>query len=293
MTDLTISLKKPPKVLLIGNGLCRAAGDSSCDELIDDIRMRYSPEKTMESLERLSFPMRVVAASKDHVNECMKSVAKQMCKAELCEEGKNLFSELLSIRPEALLTTNYSYEIEKTVYGNFSKYKYGKIRKNTYPKETGNIQNKRIYQYHDLSETGYEFPIWHIHGEAHCPSSMVSGQDRIHPLIVEIKRAEKSGNPFIHAKSWIDYFLLGDVHVIGFSWDISEIDLWWLTACKKEHFSQNGTIHFYDPKKEKILKSAEKIMMDVYGVETVCPDEFDGDYAWYYRNRVEELRRKR
>lgn len=40
---LMIQLKKRPVVFLIGNGFCRAAGQSSCDDFIEKIRKKENP----------------------------------------------------------------------------------------------------------------------------------------------------------------------------------------------------------------------------------------------------------
>ena len=31
----------------------------------------------------------------------------------------------------------------------------------------------------------------------------------------------------MECQGWLDYFLMGDVHAVGFGFDLSEFDIWW------------------------------------------------------------------
>ena len=44
------------------------------------------------------------------------------------------------------------------------------------------------------------------------------------------------GHEELEALSWLDYFILGDVYSLGFGFDTSEMDLWWLLCRKKRAY---------------------------------------------------------
>ena len=84
-------------------------------------------------------------------------------------------------------------------------------------------------------------------------------------------------------RSWLDYFMLGDVHIVGLGMALSEMDLWWLVNCKKRHFPGRKVI-LYKPD----IKPEEKLLAEAYGV-TVNADGFTGDYKAYYSWLCTEL----
>ena len=146
----------------------------------------------------------------------------------------------------------------------------------------------------DLSEYGCSVPIWHIHGEAHKPNSMVMGHYYYGKLLREIENYlsgamsrlkvlyKKEVNP-IPTKSWVDLFLLGDVHIVGFSMSLSETDLWWLACCKKRNFPDSRIIYYKDheendPGKEEMTRT--------YGIEVVDMKGKVSDFKGYYEKSL-------
>ena len=87
-------------------------------------------------------------------------------------------------------------------------------------------------------------------------------------------------------RSWLDYFLLGDVHIVGLGMSLSELDLWWLVNCKKRHFPDR-TVTLYKPD----IRPEEKLLAEAYGVR-VNTAGFTGDYKAYYQWLYEELKEK-
>ena len=73
--------------------------------------------------------------------------------------------------------------------------------------------------------------------------------------------ATAKGNIF-NPTSWVDYFLIGDIYIIGFKLDLSESDIWWLLSLKKSAF-EDSKVYFYD----KTIEEDKKILLDCYGVE--------------------------
>ena len=61
----------------------------------------------------------------------------------------------------------------------------------------------------------------------------------------EEKQIEETPFPI---KSWLDWFIVGDVYSVGFGWDFSEIDLWWAAERKGRENAQTGVLQcfFFD-----------------------------------------------
>ena len=102
--------------------------------------------------------------------------------------------------------------------------------------------------------------MWHIHGEAEKYKEAVLDlhsygrnltviQNYINKFIASVMasvtsvKEEKKGKLF--PKSWLDYFLLGDIKIFGFTFDYSEFDLWWLL---------NERLRVIEILKERIIK---------------------------------------
>ena len=82
--------------------------------------------------------------------------------------------------------------------------------------------------------------IFHIHGEALKPDSVILGHYFYGTLLFSYdnyltRRAPQQCYRMEggHLLSWLDYFILGDVYTLGFGFDTAEIDLWWLLCRKK------------------------------------------------------------
>jgi hypothetical protein len=183
---------------------------------------------------------------------------------------RNQIRKLVDCGFDYILTTNYSYEIEAAL-----------LEKETLlPKDIAKLLN-----FHEVDNAQKQFlintfnlvgdtPVWHIHGEARKPDSMVlghyyygkllrrcvarldgtkavteegrtvySGKEQEFKRNIKTKRPQKIG-------SWIDAFVLGDVYILGFGMDFSEADLWWLVEYKSNHPDLCGKTTFFEPEKD-------------------------------------------
>ena len=119
-------------------------------------------------------------------------------------------------------------------------------------------------------------PVWHIHGEARKPDSMIIGNYFYSKLLRRcVERLDgfsgaedgskkkysgttktnsftalKKQNKKIKVGSWIDAFVLGDVYMLGFGLDLSESDIWWLIEYKANHPDICGKTYYYEPHKD-------------------------------------------
>jgi hypothetical protein len=153
-----------------------------------------------------------------------------------------------------------------------------------------------------------EKSIWMIHGEANKPDTIMLGHEqyagalqKIRSYVTERDRGSSGySSPLwigdydfdqegkVH--SWIDVFLRDDIHILGFSLDYTEIDLWWIIAykarLKRNSSLALGQTYFYlfsdnksDPKvkaKESLLKSLE---IKVY-VREIKKNDYRFHYDW-------------
>jgi hypothetical protein len=84
-------------------------------------------------------------------------------------------------------------------------------------------------------------------------------------------------------RSWLEYFLIGDVYIVGCGLVLSEMDLWWLINCKKRNFPESKVV-LYKPD----LTLEERMLADAYGVR-IKDGGFTGDYKEYYEKICENL----
>lgn len=160
--------------------------------------------------------------------------------------------------------------------------------------------------------------FWQIHGEIRKPASIMLGLDHYCGSIGKIDSyikgwynyivdGEKIVQPSIEEKfktnsfnnsSWVELFFISNIHIVGFSLDYSEIDLWWIinkrARLKKSQNLRNlikNKIIFYcneiDEHKKGVLES-----MDIE-VKIIKLSNKKSKYLDYYSNLIEEFDKKK
>lgn len=291
-----IGVDSKSKILLIGNGLNLLSGKSKNindiitnewnknynDKIIGEINKRY--------LSGVPFPLQIVAATKDNVKSCMKILSEEFKSIDICEEQKKLIDMILNLKFDSILTTNYSLEFEKSTIANYSKEKVYKRYLRT-KEGTERQRELGIFQCVELPDENNTY-IWHIHGTALREKSMVMGQLYYGKLLSEVisraMQVKKEYKPkkVFKPKSWIDYFLICDVHIMGFNLDFSEIDIWWLLNFKRI-ICPESKVFFYS----KDISLDKKILFDCYDVELpkIDFDNNDNNYIEYYKKICEQI----
>lgn len=341
--------------LLVGNGINRLfSGSLSLDELelegysirkeknnivieYGDIIKRYE----YNEYDNINFPMRMMARSLGK-SEVIQKAIKEKIKSDFINEFKNeqkeFIEKLLNLDVTSILTTNYSFEferstIEKCSIGKIQSYYKNEVLEKDVPKyrtneligklnesiekddklnKKGNGSNKKknvlneeydsdIHQYIELRENNKK--LWHIHGIATRYKSIVLDHYAYGKLLKKIQEHTKNiikrfTNSNYQMVSWIDYFLVGDVHILGFKFDLAEVDLWWLLSFKSRHF-QFAKTYFYCMEEE--LEPEKKIMLQTYNVEIIDPRKSksapegvinqSGNYKEFYESAIEEITR--
>lgn len=275
-----------PRVLLIGNGINRAFNSSDWDKLLWDMAPNDRKEN-WESIKKLPYPLMAVVATGDRIDVALKEQSKTMCAGKVFRDQAKIMQEIVKLEADAILTTNYTYEIEQALNDEFCVFPG---RSSKYRCKTSvNISKKdlnSLYQYMNITVGDKNFPVWHIHGEAAKYNSMIIGHYYYGKLLCNVEKyaaetirrykiTERQQGEF-YPRSWVDYILFGDVYIVGLGMDFSEMDLWWLINCKKRN--GKGKIYYYEPN----LNLEKRTLMETYGVENVDLGMKDKDYREYY-----------
>ena len=87
---------------------------------------------------------------------------------------------------------------------------------------------------------------------------------------------ENSDN--IAFRSWIDYFVLGELYIVGLGLDFSEFDLWWLINRRfRENINKNNMppIHLFEPKYKNTKNSKAELPDSCKVLEVMNGEIFD------------------
>ena len=280
--EFVIGVKRP-RVLFLGNGLCRAFGGMSWNGLLDELKEKNQyPAAARNYL--MPMPLKAAMLTNNTLATKMRNVVKTHDKQDPKIDGYDWGSfikvtpdmkahlvRLILDRFDYVLTTNYSYEIEAAIMDQ---------------KNLSESQISKLMHFHEVDHAQTQFlvntfneangiPIWHVHGEARKPDSMIIGSYYYGKLLrrcverldgnVPLEEGNKASarnsrtNAFkalkkqdkaIRIGSWIDAFVLGDVYMLGFGLDFSESDIWWLLEYKANHRDICGSTYFYEPRKD-------------------------------------------
>ena len=294
-----------PQILLLGNGLNRLYGGNSWTDLMKKIAVRDDlPDQLC-----CPYPLQAVLVTNDHVKQAMKNHRKDFF-GEVSEELREQLQTLLEMDFDDILTTNYSYEIEASAIskGTVSDYFLKKTCKNVVDGEKAEPKYL-LHTCQSIPFNGRPNRIWHIHGEARKPDSMILGHYYYATLLHKmVDFVQSRGNVYQQRqkenmpqtiRSWIDSFLLGDVYILGLGVDFSEFDLWWLLNRKKREKAEHGCVYFYSPggdgfnEKEELLKQlGVKVIHCGVPVPQGSDAEIDMAYRVFYQRAVQDIQEK-
>lgn len=280
-----------PKVLLLGNGILQLNKGICWAELINSI----SPaDIERRSLDGIPYAMQPEAVCGTNVEEVQRKTA------ETIENGNphELLKQLVELDFDAILTTNYTYEIEQALSGN---HWTGRSRRNSFTALYGSPHVR--YNTHICNlvkgKSGREVPVFHIHGEKDRKHSLTlsyySYANAVYHL-VDINKQRKNiyeekqqAGGMLECYSWLDYFLLGDVYAVGFGFDLSEFDIWWAIERKSREHALHGQLHAYTISKEP--DTAKSTMFKAMNVDERFVKVQNGNYLKAYEDIFDELKR--
>lgn len=283
--------------VFFGNGLNRISDNAvSWDDLLDNIKDKNKFDH-WKLPNTMAYERIFLEKHKPEVSGKADELQLKQCIADAMKsQGANEILELLAKLPFTdYVTTNYDYAFEQAI--NISPTKlstegiYSLRRKRSYGTETG------------------EKLLWNIHGEVDQPKSIMLGldhycgsvskldsyvkgkysyQEKGKTVSVKEMREKLITNEYCHT-SWVDLFFSGDVHIIGFSLDYSETDIWWLLNRRARFVADNlikNKIYFYNSKGTPIEK---RELLESFHVEVVEFEVKGDDYKGMYREILEHI----
>ena len=262
-TQLLIDMNKPPTVLLLGNGVLLLNNGMGWTELLS----KLSPgDDRMPDVTGIPYAMQPEAIRGTDVEEVQRLIASNI----QSQNPHEILKQLVFMDFDAIITPNYTYEIETALLGGkWTENRRKKCHKTLYGSSHVRYNTYKCNLVKDIK--GREIPVFHIHGEQARKHSMIlsyySYADAVYHLIEmnkqrknEYEEHQISGIPLI-CKGWLDYFLLGEVYAIGFGFDLSEFDIWWAIERKNREYALNGKLHAYmigekqDPAKSTMFRA--------------------------------------
>ena len=292
-----------PRVLLLGNGLNRVYGGASWTGLLEEINRTHF---TTEQVRSLPFPLQAVLLSDDHVDLSLKSLRQKLTACEMHPWLEEQLKKLLALPFDAILTANFTYELEFAADPEFGAVPYRARRYRRHTKAVSQAEKRFMLSTYYMLPVGdgRTVPLFHVHGEALKPDTVILGHYFYGNLLFRYddyltryapgqSYRERMDDDGMEVLSWLDYFILGDVYSLGFGFDVSEMDLWWLLCRKKRERAAHGSVLFFEP--ERSSAETKNALLTTYGVERIplgARDLRSGDYQGFYERAVDEIVRR-
>ena len=290
-----------PQVLFLGNGVNLSYDGISWSDLIQKISQRNDFDwKNID----MPMPLQAILATNDHIRTSLKE-NKDVFRGRIETEDQMYFLQgLLALGFDDILTTNYSYELEEAGLSKetLTDTEVTKLMRHTSDRaETHYL----LHTYNHIEFEGIANRIWHIHGEVRKPDSMILGhywygnllrriQDKLDQQGNYYARVQKNGQN-IDRKSWVDSFILGDVYVLGFSYGLSEIDLWWILTRKNRENAHHGKLYYYGIQNEKDREKTA--LLELMGAEVInlgftSDVKTTPDYKAFYQDAFDDIQKR-
>ncbi len=236
---------------------------------------------------------------KKEISELMKNI-----------EPTEIYSELFKLNAQNYLTTNYDYAFIDSIKD------LKEVVLPIYEYSTEDVYSiRRLKRIPNTNQHTKYF--WQIHGEIRKPATIMLGLDHYCGSIGKIdsyikgwyrhvqegKTIEepsienKFKNNSFNNSSWVELFFTSNIHIIGFTLDYSEIDLWWiinkrarLKRSKNLEKKIKNKITYYcneiDDQKKGLLASLD---IEVQVDELI---DTDNKYFDYFKKLIKQFKRK-
>lgn len=298
---------KRPQVLLLGNGINRAFYGESWVDFIDKIRTRTDVNADELRKNNVPITLQSILVTNNNIKKAIKEKKENFDFQIKDNKYIGMIQSLLSIGFDDILTTNYGYELENVALdtGNLSDYKLRKMSKCTH----GRVEPKYLlHTYNQVDFKDSSNKIWHIHGECRKTSTMILGFYWYANQLAKMKKESDNNQDSYYKRqlegkeqiynSWIDSFILGDVYILGFGFDYSEIDLWWLLNRRYDEKADKGKVYFYDIEDNNYIKTELLKLFDVepidLNMEKVCSEDpkTNEKYKAFYSAAIKDIATK-
>lgn len=293
---------KRPKILLLGNGINRAFNSDSWDDLLNSIdrrRDRYDIGGF-----RCPEALKAILITEDNVDKALKNKKEELGNlgSGKSEKQMRLLLRLLELGFDEILTTNYSYELETAALGARGVNERTLKRMQGHSDEVSRCESRfLLHTYNRVKLEKGERRIWHIHGEARKPDSMILGAYYYGNLLGKIVALNKKRKSYYSSlkpdeapkiRSWADAFILGDVYILGFGFGFSETDMWWLLNRKKREPGRVGKTYFYELKPPSEVNRAKLDLLTLMGVKIIYNTVVDNDWQEAYERAVADIEKR-
>lgn len=277
-------------VLLIGNGINRIGNNYSWEDLMKGVH-KFAGIPFDKNLLQKPFPLlfeEIVLHSDKKELEIKKEIARLTTNIQPNE----LHQQIGKLPIEDILTTNYDYNLDVVD---------GKPGKQILP-----VKGTKFSMLRRRDSNGKK--IWHLHGEASAPSSILLGYEQYGGYLQFLRNYWIDGLQYKDKKlsslkrrvdyrrkrieSWMDHFFLSNMHVIGFGFEFTEIHLWWILS-KRARIKKDkpglipNTIFYHCPKSE--LATARVDLLKSYGLEVKTYSVKDNDYGSLYKRILNKI----
>lgn len=283
--------KHRPQVLLIGNGVVYNENNtwSRFIEKLSD-RNVVLPEDVPYSIQAT---IKVPNSDKERRDRYFNELSK------IEYSNNDIIDQLLKVHFDAILTTNYTYEIENYLYDGYCKLSNATKTKKSWCTDSCPESKYLLKTYNRFSKNELLHDIWHIHGETRRKSSIILTIDEYARLTNEIieylkivKNSYENYYENLIFKSWIDYFIMGDVYILGLGFDFTEFDLWWLVNRKQRENADAGRLIYYSPKNKNnnVVETLREINVECRNLDFEIST--NNTYNDFYHKAILDIKRE-
>jgi hypothetical protein len=259
--------------LLLGNGLNRLSMPLSWHELLEQLasELGLAGSVAVDDRKPLSLHFEELCirlADYDKARDAENAVKRRIAKLIGAFPVHRLHRDLACLF-QVILTTNYDFTIEDALAGGLRE-------------RFTNLPESRYSLFRRVNVGARS--IWHIHGDADRPPSILLGYDHYAGYLQKIRNYLTDGVPTearighfrsplrsglhdfekydIH--SWVDFFLRDHVHAVGFGFDFTEMDLWWLLVHKRRRQVRTGKTFVYLIDLDGSVREREKVKLSLF-----------------------------
>ncbi|MGD1818525.1 MAG: SIR2 family protein [Pleomorphochaeta sp.] len=281
-------------VLFLGNGINRLSENYSWEQLVKSLIYKFYSKEINVNTENKPFSLlyeeilsHALSKSKGNEQDIRKHIVSEIKKIGINDFHKKIIKYDFA----AILTTNYDYLIEKA-FDSKSNFK-----------NTAKVQESKYNILRKNEVDNINIPIWHIHGELRRPQTITLGYEHYSGYLENLRTSVTQGKAWenfelkrlsdrLNSKiidTWVDYFFCYNIHIMGFSFDFSEIDLWWLLVfrsrminLKKRKYNITNKIYFYYAEENNSIINSRVQILKSLGVIPICNLLMNNWEDYYY-----------
>lgn len=290
--QIPLTDSRPPRVLLLGNGILRLCRGVSWSELLEGLRSREVSDTDLKAVPYCMQPELLCDAEAEVIR---RQVGAHMAAAAPCISPQ--LEALLALDFDCILTTNYSYEVEEILTGGQWNEKARRRCLHVADGAPGAHNNLSIC-YAIPRKDRSPVQVWHIHGDTLRHTTLILSyysyaasiyrlQEYNKRLGNALEEHQQSGNA-LTVRSWLDWFLAGDVFSVGYGYDFSEIDLWWALERKKREKADVGQLIYLNLETEK--PAANRQLLEALGARYEGIPVENGSWVRAYDRLIARLK---